>query len=109
MTGCGALCRKIEIAMEQGTGGAELEKAVEEARQALPEVPERDPNGRLLVWIERGEFEGGKLDEAKRDLTLARKQFVSRNLDDARAAILLGKSRRRETISTRPGCCSRMW
>ena len=86
-----ALCRKIEIAMEQGTGGAELEKAVEEARAALPEVPERDPNGRLLVWIGRGEFEGGKLDEAKRDLTLARKQFVSRNLDDARAAILLGK------------------
>ena len=35
-----ALCRKIEIAMEQGTGGAELEKAVDGARGALPEVAE---------------------------------------------------------------------
>ncbi|HUO10191.1 MAG TPA: tetratricopeptide repeat protein [Phycisphaerae bacterium] len=86
-----ALCRKIEIAMESGTGGAELEHAVEDARAALPEVAERDPNGRLLLWIGRAEHEDGKLNEAQRDLTKARQQFVARNLDDARAAILLAK------------------
>ncbi|MGN6367025.1 MAG: tetratricopeptide repeat protein [Phycisphaerae bacterium] len=86
-----ALCRKIELAMDQGTGGPELEQAVEEARAALPEIPERDPNGRVLLWIGRGEYQAGKMEEAKRDLAAARKQFVARNLDDARAALLLGK------------------
>jgi tetratricopeptide (TPR) repeat protein len=86
-----AMCKRIQIAMESGTGGKELQHAIDQARAALAGIPERDPAGRVLLWIGRAEYGQGKLDEAKRDLTDARQRFVVHHLDDGRAAILLGK------------------
>ncbi len=87
-----ALCKNIELAINAGgTNSTELQSAVALARKALPSIPERDPSARILLWIGRAEYEQGQLADAKRDLTEARQRFVTHDLDDSRAGLLLAK------------------
>jgi tetratricopeptide (TPR) repeat protein len=85
-----AWCKQIELALQAGNP-QELKTVIAAARKALDQMPERDPAGRVLFWIGRGEYEQGQLDAAKRDLTDARQRFVVHHLDDGRAALLLAK------------------
>jgi tetratricopeptide (TPR) repeat protein len=84
------LCKRIEIAMEMKDAAA-LDRAVTGAREAMASLKEKDPGGRVLVWIGRAELEKGQTAAAERDLTEARKRFAVHHIDDGRAAILLGK------------------
>ena len=54
-------------------------------------MAERDPAGRILVWIGRGELEEGKLEAVRGHLEGARSRFIVHHIDDGRAAVLLGK------------------
>jgi tetratricopeptide (TPR) repeat protein len=84
------LCKRIEIVLGMNAPAA-VEHAVTEARAALSTLKERDPGGRVLVWIGRAELDRGQLAAAERDLGEARRRFAVHHLDDGRAAILLGK------------------
>jgi tetratricopeptide (TPR) repeat protein len=84
------LCKRIEIALGSGNT-RELDLAVEGARAALPTMHERDPAGRVLVWIGRVELEKGQVDAAAADLADARRHFAVHHLDDGRAAVLLAR------------------
>ena len=88
-----SLCRRIEVAL--GGGAAEsntaLTNAITGAREALAGFKERDPAGRVLVWLGRAELERGEVAAAERDLTEARKHFMVHHLDDGRAAVLLAR------------------
>ena len=86
------LCERIEIALNGGSKErAVLGKVVEEARLAAPGFKERDPGGRVLVWVGRVELEQGDVEAARRDLTEARARFAVHHLDDGRAAVLLAR------------------
>lgn len=82
-----ALCKKVELAI----GDRGLDAAIDEASRAVGEVAERNPSGILLTWVGRGYFARGDMDKAYEKLTEARKRFVVHNLDDGRAALMLGK------------------
>jgi len=82
-----ALCKRIELGL--ANGGAD--GAVKEAKALAPKVTERNPAAQLLAWVGRAEFEKGQLDQAYESLTAARGKFVVHNLEDGRAAFLLGK------------------
>lgn len=82
-----ALCKKIELAMDDRG----LDSALEEANRAVSEIAERNPSGILLTWIGRGYFARGDVEKAREKLIEARKRFVVHNLDDGRAALMLGK------------------
>ncbi len=84
------LCKRLEIVLGMNDPAA-VERAVVEARAALPTLKERDPAGRVVAWIGRAELDRGQLAAAERDLSEARRHFVVHHLDDGRAAILLGK------------------
>jgi tetratricopeptide (TPR) repeat protein len=91
--------KKIEMALatrHTPAGDESLEKALSDARQAVGGMPERDPAGRILVWIGRGELEQGKLADARKHLEAARGKFIIHHLDDGRATVLLGKIAQRE-------------
>ena len=68
-----ALTKRIELTMP--AGGEPLTKAIGEALKAVPEIPERDPAGRLLAWVGRAEFERGQVDAAQKHLTEARQRM----------------------------------
>ncbi len=89
------LCEKIRMALQlQATGGApgtELAAALQAAQAALPGIAERDPAGRVLVWIGRAQFDAGQLDAARASLLDARSRFIVHHLDDGRAELLLAK------------------
>jgi tetratricopeptide (TPR) repeat protein len=87
-----ALCKELELAIAvHGSGGEGLRTAIARARAALKDLPGHEPAGRVLTWIGRGELQHGDLDAAQRTLAEARGKFLSRNLDDGRAAVLLAK------------------
>ena len=114
-----ALTSQIEMALGGLHGVAalpqELDRAVEQAREAVKGIPERNPAGTLLTWIGRAEFEAGQVDKAREHLLDGRSRFVVHNLDDGRAALLLGKIAQgkgeqaealrmfQEVITTHPG------
>jgi tetratricopeptide (TPR) repeat protein len=86
------LCQRIEIALNGGADErAALTQVVEEARAAIPTLQERDPGGRVLVWIARAELDQGLVDAAQHDLTEARARFAVHHIDDGRAAVLLAR------------------
>ncbi len=82
-----ALSKKIELAI----GDRGLDAALEEANRVLPQIAERNPAGILLTWIGRGYFIRGDIEKAREKLSQARGKFIVHNLDDGRAALLLGK------------------
>jgi len=82
-----ALTKRLELTF----GKAGMEQAINETKAALGGIPDRAPAGVLLCWIGRAEYERGRLDDAKTYLTEARSKFLDHNLDDGRAALLLGK------------------
>jgi tetratricopeptide (TPR) repeat protein len=82
-----ALTKRIELL----AGQPGLTKAIADGRGALAAIKERDPEGRLLTALGRAEFETGQVAQAEQDMLAARKLFVSHNLDDGRAALVLGK------------------
>jgi tetratricopeptide (TPR) repeat protein len=86
-----AVSKRLEIAIGRKGDPDGLERAIAAARKAVEEMPERDPAGRILTWVGRGELERGRLDQAEKDLTEARGRFISKHMDDGRAAVLLGK------------------
>ncbi|HVT81685.1 MAG TPA: tetratricopeptide repeat protein [Phycisphaerae bacterium] len=84
------LSKRIEIALAAGdTKG--LKSAIAGAREGIAEFKERDPKGRVLIWIGRGRLELGEPKGAEEDLTEARKDFAVHHLDDGRAAIMLAR------------------
>jgi tetratricopeptide (TPR) repeat protein len=85
------ICKRIEMSLGGAGSQEELDKAVEGAKAALKEIPERNPAGTLLTWIGRAEFEAGKPDAAWEHLVDARSRFIGRTDDDGRAAVLMGK------------------
>jgi tetratricopeptide (TPR) repeat protein len=86
------LCEKIRMALAQGgSASGELDHAVKTAIAALPDMPELDPSGRVLLWIGRAQWESGMPDDARRHLQQARQHFLIHHLDDGRAALLLGR------------------
>ena len=105
-----ALCRKIEIAMEQGTGGAELDKAGRR-RASVPAIAERDPSGRLRCGSGLcGEYQQGRLDERRRRTCWRPGRSSSHARWTMRGRrFCWGKLPRHATISRPPECCSRMW
>ncbi|HEY4329416.1 MAG TPA: tetratricopeptide repeat protein [Phycisphaerae bacterium] len=96
------ICKQIEIALagdapkSAAAGQTNLDQAIASGRQALQELKEHDPQGRVLVWIGRAEWERGDAVGAERDLKEARKYFVVHHMDDGRAAVLLGKAAQRK-------------
>ncbi len=84
------LSKRIEIALATGDIAA-LKTAVEDARDQIKTFKQRDPQGRVLVWIGRAELEQENSKGAADDLALARKDFAVHHLDDGRAAILLAR------------------
>ena len=89
-----ALTTRIEMTLGTsggGGGGTPLDRAVEEAKKALVDIPERNPAGKLLTWIGRAEFERGEVDAAQKDLVEARARYVVHTMDDGQAALMLGK------------------
>ncbi|HVS70097.1 MAG TPA: tetratricopeptide repeat protein [Phycisphaerae bacterium] len=98
------LCEKIRMALQQDvSGGApsgELTAAVNAAEAAVPKIAERDPAGRVLVWIGRARYEQGQLDAAAAALTDARSRFIVHHLDDGRAELLLAKIAQAEFAKT---------
>lgn len=90
-----ALCKEIELAIAtsagQPNGGEALARGITQAREALKAIPEQEPGGRVLTWIGRGELQRGNVNQAQEDLRGARGRFISHNIDDGRAAVLLAR------------------
>ena len=89
-----ALCKQIELAIASSSGergGTALAGSIAGAREALKSIPEAEPGGRVLTWLGRGELQRGNVDQANEDLLAARGRFISHNIDDGRAAILLAR------------------
>jgi tetratricopeptide (TPR) repeat protein len=86
------LCQKIRMALaDGGSANPELERAVKTAIAALPDMPELDPAGRVLLWIGRAECETGATESAREHLADARRHFLVHHLDDGRAALLMAR------------------